>query len=109
MSRKTRIEETLGAELSPTHLQVIDESDRHAVEPGAESHFKVVAVSPAFADLALLARHRLVNAALAAEFASGLHALSIHAWTPEEWAQKGATAPESPPCRGGSKVLPQET
>ena len=32
----------------------------------------------------------------------GLHALAIHAWTPEEWFDKGK-APESPPCEGGGK------
>lgn len=106
MSRKTRIEEALATRLSPIHLEVIDESRQHAVPPGAESHIKVVAVSPQFAGQPLLARHRLVNGALAGEFATGLHALSIHAWTPEEWAMRDAAVPESPPCRGGSKEPP---
>lgn len=104
MSRKIRIQEALQADLAPTHLDVVDESFRHNVPAGSESHFKVVVVSPAFGGQPLLARHRMVNGLLSAELQEGLHALAIHAWTPEEWRAKGETVPDSPPCRGGSKV-----
>ncbi len=43
------------------HLEVIDESHMHSVPEGAESHFKVVAVSERFADHKLVGRHRMVN------------------------------------------------
>lgn len=104
MSRKTRILETLQAGLSPAHLDVVDETSRHSVPAGSESHFKVLVVSQSFRDQPLLARHRLVNSLLAAELGGGLHALTIHAWTEDEWRAQGGTMPESPPCRGGSKV-----
>ncbi len=104
MSRKTRIEETLASRLSPTHLHVIDESSRHNVPAGAESHFKVLIVSSAFGDQPLIARHRLVHGLLGSELQHGLHALAIHAWTPDEWQARGEALPDSPPCRGGSKV-----
>jgi BolA protein len=51
----------------------------------------------------LVRRHRLVNQALAAELAGGVHALSIHAYTPGQWAERGGEIPRSPPCRGGGK------
>ncbi len=103
MSRKTRIEESLAAALTPLHLEVLDESHMHKVPPGAESHFKVLVVSDGFAADRPLARHRRVNGLLAAEFQTGLHALAIHAWTLEEWYAKGGIAPASPQCMGGSK------
>jgi len=104
MSRRERIRESLQTLLSPTHLEVIDESHMHSVPEGAESHFKVVAVSARFADHKLVGRHRLVNQALKSEFESGLHALALHTWTPEEWLEKAGVAPDSPPCLGGSKA-----
>lgn len=104
MSRKERIQEKLESALSPMHLDVTDESHMHSVPEGAESHFKVLAVSRHFANQKLVGRHRMVNQELSGEFQSGLHALALHTWTPEEWFEKGGTAPDSPQCMGGSKA-----
>jgi len=49
-----------------------------------ETHFSVQIVSEAFKNKNTLQRHRMVNAALADEFKSGLHALSLTTKTPEE-------------------------
>jgi BolA protein len=106
MSRKERIRDCLEDTLAPTHLEVIDESHMHSVPEGAESHFKVVAVSERFAEHKLVGRHRLVNQALKSELETGLHALALHTWTPEEWFEKGGIAPDSPQCMGGSKPSP---
>jgi BolA family transcriptional regulator, general stress-responsive regulator len=103
MTRKERILQTLQSVLSPIHLEVIDESYMHSVPQGAESHFKVVAVSEHFAEQRLVGRHRLVNQALREEFQNGMHALALHTWTPQEWFEKGGAAPASPQCMGGSK------
>jgi len=93
----------LEAGLAPvSHLDVVNESHMHSVPRGSESHFKVVAVSPAFQGMGLLERHRRVNALLADEFRAGLHALSIVAKTPQQWAQSSAVS-ASPNCLGGSK------
>lgn len=86
------------------HLEVIDESHMHSVPEGSESHFKVIVVSEQFGEHKLVGRHRLVNKLLTDELASGLHALALHTWTPEEWFEKGGVAPESPECLGGSKT-----
>lgn len=104
MSRKQRIEEKIRSGLAPLHLEVIDESHMHNVPEGAESHFKLVVVSEEFSDLKLVGRHRAVNKLLGEELASGLHAIALHTWTPEEWFEKGGAAPESPQCMGGSKA-----
>lgn len=105
MSRKVRIEEALSSALKPMHLEITDESHMHNVPEGAESHFKVLAVSELFDGEKLIARHRRVNSLLRDELTEGLHALAIHAWTPQEWFDRGGgAAPASPECLGGSKA-----
>jgi BolA protein len=88
MTRKDRIAAALTEALRPIRLDIVDESDRHAGHAGArhggESHYRINIVSPAFVDKSRVERHRMVNAALAAEFASGLHALAIAAAAPNE-------------------------
>jgi stress-induced morphogen len=83
-----------------THLELENESHRHSVPPGSESHFKVFIVSPAFEGLPILERHRRVNAAAGSPLP--VHALSIAAKTPAQWAA-GAVAQSTPGCLGGSK------
>lgn len=103
MNVQTRIEEKLSVSFSPQSLEVSNESHRHNVPPGAESHFKVVIVSEEFVGMSLLERHRAINTALAAELAGSVHALAIHAFTPQEWQARGQSAQSSPPCLGGEK------
>jgi BolA protein len=89
---------------APTHLDVVNESFMHSVPPGSESHFKVVVVSERFDGMNPVARHRAAHEALAAELASGIHALSVEARTPAEWAERGGQTNPSPQCLGGSKA-----
>jgi len=97
---QTTIEKKIQAELKPTHLEVINESPRHHVPDGAESHFKVVVASKNFAGLSLVKRHQVIYQLLADELKDHIHALTMHTYTPEEWEAEGG-APESPACRGG--------
>jgi BolA protein len=99
-----RIEGKLGEALAPVHLEVINESDMHNVPKGSQTHFKVLVVSDAFEGLGLVDRHRRVNEALREELRSGLHALTIRALTPAQWAETGAAGFVSPKCLGGSKA-----
>jgi BolA protein len=82
-TRKERIETLLRAAFSPERLVVTDDSAAHAGHAGSrpegETHYTVEIASAGLAALPRLARHRAVNAALAHEFASGLHALAIRA------------------------------
>ncbi|MEE9321822.1 MAG: BolA/IbaG family iron-sulfur metabolism protein [Granulosicoccus sp.] len=103
MSTANEINDVIVEGLSPIHLEVIDESHRHNVPEGAQSHFKLVIVSDSFAGQGLVARHRVVNKLLADYLAGSVHALGLHTHTPEEWAARGESVPASPPCRGGSK------
>lgn len=85
-SRKERIRAALTTRFAPSSLDVTDESDRHLGHAGArpegETHYRVRIVSAAFTGMTRVARHRAVTDALAGEFASGLHALSIDAQAP---------------------------
>ncbi|XP_069796689.1 bolA-like protein 1 [Narcine bancroftii] len=99
---ETILRAKLQSDLSPSHLEVVNESHRHAVPLGSETHFKVVVVSQRFEGLPLLQRHRLVNKAVQEELATTVHALSIVAKTPQQWAADPQVS-RSPPCLGGSK------
>ena len=102
-TRAERIESRLADHLELDHLEVLDESHNHSVPQGAESHFKVVAVSGDFDGQSRIARHRRINELLASEFDGGMHALAVHVYTLDEWRQRFGEAPLSPPCLGGSK------
>ncbi len=89
--RYDRIRDTLLAAFKPAHLEIIDESDRHAghahrmgAPDAGETHYRVVLISEAFAGQPRVARSRKVHKLLEAEFKSGLHALSLALKTPEE-------------------------
>ncbi|MBE5213784.1 transcriptional regulator BolA [Pectobacterium quasiaquaticum] len=103
MMRET-IEEKLRVGFEPAHLDVTDESYRHNVPAGAESHFKVVLVSDKFAGERVIGRHRAVYAVLAAELAASVHALALHTYTTKEWISLQNAVPSSPPC-GGAGIL----
>ena len=100
MNTQVAIEQKLNA-LHPQFLRVENESHRHNVPPGSESHFKVTVVSPQFNNKTLLARHRMVNEILSDELANHVHALALHTMTPDEWAENDTVA-DSPLCLGGS-------
>jgi BolA family transcriptional regulator, general stress-responsive regulator len=80
------LEALLRQALSPQRLVVRDDSAAHAGHAGARegAHFAVWITSSRFAGLAPLARHRLVYAAAASLLPGRIHALQIHALTPEE-------------------------
>lgn len=97
-----RLVAKLTASFAPAHLQVINESHMHSVPPGSETHFKVVLASESFAGRRQVQRHQAVYACLADELQTGVHALALHTFSPEEWQASGAV-PASPNCMGGSK------
>jgi len=104
MNIEGTIGKTLSEALQPTHLEVINESDNHNVPANSETHFKVVIVSQAFNGESLIKRHRQINTLLAKQLAGGVHALSLHTMTPDEWARKNGQVAESPECLGGGKA-----
>jgi len=101
MTTKTTIEEKLQKQFTPAYLEVINESSNHNVPEGSESHFKVIIVTENFDKQSLIKRHRLVNETLQEELNGKIHALAIHAYTPNDWQEKNKLAPQSPACKGG--------
>jgi BolA family transcriptional regulator, general stress-responsive regulator len=81
-----RLHDVLQQALSPTALEVQDDSHLHAGHAGAREgrHFTVRVVSPAFNGLSRVDRHRLVYDAARSLIAEGIHALAIEARTPAE-------------------------
>ncbi|WP_120967383.1 BolA family protein [Comamonas sp. lk] len=68
--------------LSPTQLEVIDESYQHAGHAGANdsgvgTHFRVRIAAAAFDGKSRVARHRLVYDALQDFIDQGVHAIAI--------------------------------
>ncbi len=88
MTRADRIHAALATRFAPTALTVQDDSAQHAghagAAPGGQTHYTVSMEAAAFAGLSRVARTRLVNEALAAEFAAGLHALALRLRAPGE-------------------------
>ncbi|MFZ5656482.1 MAG: BolA family protein [Pseudomonadota bacterium] len=85
--RPAAIRAALEAAFAPLALEVVDDSHRHAGHAGARDgrgHFNVAIVSPRFAGMPPLARHRAVYAALGELMTTDIHALAIVARTPEE-------------------------
>ena len=73
--------------LAPESLNLEDESSLHAGHAGAASgggHYRLTIVSPRFAGLNSVARHRLVYETLGDLMQGPVHALAITALTPEE-------------------------
>ena len=74
------------AALEPLHIDIVDESARHAGHAGAGggAHFRLTIVSPKFTGLGTMARHRLVYDAAGDLMNGPIHALSITARSPAD-------------------------
>ncbi len=87
MTRTEKIRSALDTELSPLRLSISDDSAQHTGHAGAASghgHFSIDIVSAAFSGVSLLARHRMVYAALGSLMETDIHALSIKAHAPQD-------------------------
>jgi BolA protein len=84
----TEMLQRLHSALSPTAIELIDDSEAHrghgGHNPAGESHFSLIIESPAFAGKSRVERQRLVYAALGDLMRERVHALSIRATTPGE-------------------------
>jgi stress-induced morphogen len=101
-SLHSTIENIVQEHFEPVHAELINESHGHNVAPGSETHFKLICVAEAFDGMNKVKRHQVVYSLLQPCFEAGLHALSLHLQSPDEWRQS-QNVPESPPCMGGSK------
>jgi len=89
--RRSQIEHAFREAFDPLHLDVLDEGHRHRGHAGAAGgggHFRVTIVSQAFAGHSRVERHRMLYAALGDAVGTDIHALALHAWTPEEYRER---------------------
>ena len=81
MSLEEVIRSRLTDALSPTELEVINDSHRHAGHAGddgtGESHWHVVIASDSFKGQSRIARHRAVHGALGPDVMGRIHALQL--------------------------------
>jgi BolA protein len=88
MSIADNIKTKLIDALSPSRLELVDESHLHAGHAGArpegESHFRLLVVSEQFENRGRLERQRMVYQILGDLMTTDIHALSIKALTPDE-------------------------
>ncbi len=85
---KATIERKLKSDLHAIHVEVEDETWKHAGHAGAATgggHFTVLVVSPKFVGLNSLDRRRLVFSVLQSEMQGEIHALTVRAVPPSEW------------------------
>ena len=87
----------------PVAIHFDNESQNHS-GPATDSHFKLLLVSGAFEGLSLVKRHQAVYRCVREFLSGGVHALSLHLFTPAEWQEKAGFVADSPACRGGSKA-----
>lgn len=82
MGIESEIRQRLAAAFTPTRLEVMNESHRHAGHAGddgsGESHFAVLIRAEALAAMTRVARHRAVHQALG-DISTRVHALAIDA------------------------------
>jgi BolA family transcriptional regulator, general stress-responsive regulator len=90
MSVRDAIVEKLSLKFVPSHLEVLDESEKHrghaGSRPEGETHFRVRITSSKLDPLTRVAQHRAVMETLDAELKAGVHALAI------EVVKSGASA-----------------
>ncbi len=93
---ENQITEIINDKLSPSVLNIVNESFMHNVPTGSESHFKLIVVSDAFKDLSNVKRHQLVYRSLD-KIMDEIHALSIHAFDENEYNENPVVI-DSPNC-----------
>ena len=88
MTIEEEIKQIIEAEFNPTHLEVINESHKHAGHAGddgsGQTHFKLIIVSDQFEGLSRVQQQKRVNETLISLFDRGLHALSMRLSTPSD-------------------------
>ncbi len=79
--RVAAIEKLITEQLSPTLLEIEDNSAEHAghASAGGAGHFTIHIACPAFEGKSLIQKHRLVYEAVDSLMESEIHALSIKA------------------------------
>jgi len=85
------IAKRLRERFAPAHLEIVDDSAKHAGHAGAAAgggHYACVIVAEAFRGRSPIDRHRSVYEALGDLMRRRVHALALTTFDPEEWASR---------------------
>ncbi len=90
MSTIDQLKEKLIRELQASHVEILDDSWKHAghleATPGLEAtHLSITVVSPQFEGVNLMDQHRLVHDVLKEARAKHLHALQLKTIAASQW------------------------
>jgi len=87
MNRAERMKQRLEQELTPSFLDIQDDSHKHVghsgARPGGETHYSLTIESAAFSGMSKVQCHQSIYKLLDDEFKNGLHALAIQATVPK--------------------------
>ncbi|MFL2666794.1 MAG: BolA family protein [Burkholderiales bacterium] len=76
------------ARIAPTSIDIFDDSASHAGHAGVQEtgggHYELSIVSETFSGKSTIQRHRIIYECLSDLMPGAIHALSIHAFAPEE-------------------------
>lgn len=91
MSTIEQLKDKLTRELQASHVEIIDDSWKHAghleATPGlAATHLSMTIVSPQFEGINLMDQHRLVHTVLKEAREKHLHALQLKTIPTSQWA-----------------------
>ncbi|MBN9343813.1 MAG: BolA family transcriptional regulator [Holosporales bacterium] len=79
----------LSTEFDPEHLEIIDDTEKHKkhlnTPHNEETHFTIIIVSKIFQPMSRIERHRCIFGLFEEDFKNQLHALSIKAFTQDEY------------------------
>jgi len=82
----------MNADQVRSHIEAGLPGSQARVQTPDDTHFEAVVIAPQFAGKRALQRHQLVYATLGAAVGREIHALSLEAHTPEEWAARQPAA-----------------
>ena len=86
--RQLRMQEILQEKYKPLKLEIINDSSKHSVAPGSETHFRIFLVSESFKGKTKVQIHQEIYKLFLNEMGdkheNKLHSLSIFTKTPEE-------------------------
>ena len=89
MQRKLNIEKIIRDHTNPYFFSIKDVSEEHrghqSFKEGVESHFEIIIVAEKFYNKNKIERHRIVNTILKEEFLSGLHSITLKAFSIQEY------------------------
>ena len=91
-STAAQLRARLTSHFAPLHLDIVDDSARHAGHAGAAGgggHFLVTLVSASFEGRTLVEQHRMVNEVLKDMIGGRIHALGLRTIPASSWNDAG--------------------